>query len=110
MKTRSAKAKGRRAAAKAKDLICGALDLSEGDIVITSSGENGEDLKLSPYARTLFPYTVEVKNQERLNIWKALEQADSHGNSPILIFTRNRDKIYCALGFEEFLQLMKRKI
>ena len=76
MKTSLAKAKGRRCANEVKELILRSFHniLDSDDIVVTSSGDTGEDLKLSPKARALFPVSIECKNQERLNIWEALEQ------------------------------------
>lgn len=117
MKTSSAKAKGRRAAQEAKDLIIKILShsvhlndkLEDDDIVVTSSGDTGEDLKLSPAARAIFPFNVEVKNQEKLNIWESYDQACTHGNhTPLLIFKRNHQEMLCAMKFEDLLYLMLR--
>jgi len=110
MKTSSAKAKGRRAAQQAKQMICEKFSLDSEDIVVTSSGDTGEDLKLSPVARERFPFTIECKNQERLNIWKAYEQAIGHSqHKPIVIFKRNKSEMMCALKFEDFLEVINDK-
>ena len=72
-------------------------------------GESGEDVHLSPAARKLFPFSVEAKNQERLNIWKALEQAYANakeGATPLVVFSRNHSKTYVALEFEDLLTLL----
>jgi hypothetical protein len=115
LKTSSAKAKGRRAAQAVKDLLIqhskysNRLDqpLDEADIVVTSSGDTGEDLKLSPLARTVYPVQWEVKNQEKLNIWASMKQAETHGKYiPVLAFTRNRSEIYAALKLEDLIQLL----
>lgn len=56
---------------------------------------------------------VEVKNQERLNIWSALAQsqrdteADGNGNIPAIIFKRNRSGWYVALPLPNFIKLYK---
>lgn len=107
MKTSSAKAKGRRCANEVKNHLLRVFDvLRPDDIGITSSGETGEDLKLSPKARDLFPYSIECKNVERLNIWKALEQAEGHGDyTPIVFFRKNRSKLYVAIEAEKFMEL-----
>ena len=97
MKTSSAKAKGRRFAQEIKDLMLeNAYILEPDDIVVTSSGDTGEDLKLSPAARKVYPVSIECKNQEKLNIWEALKQAESNagGYTPVLFFRRNRSKNY----------------
>ena len=109
MKTSSAKAKGRRCAQEAKEKLLKYSQLEDGDVVVTSSGETGEDLKLSPLAKKVFPFTFECKNVEKLNIWSALDQAESHAKAdeiPAVVFKRNRSKQFVALDFEAFLSLL----
>ena len=71
----------------------------------------GEDIKLSPAVRKKIPYSFECKNQERLNIWSSLKQAEdnSNGYDPVLIFKRNRTKTYACVDFDLFLNLIKEK-
>lgn len=111
MKTSSCKQKGRRACQEAKDMILRYIPvLSHDDIVITSSGDTGEDLKLSPRARNMFPFSVECKNQEKINIWKGIEQAKTHaekkGFIPLLLFTKNRHDLMACIPFEILLQIL----
>lgn len=111
MKTSSAKAKGRRACQEFQQLILRWFpDLSEKDVRVTASGSTGEDLQLSQAASKAFPYAVEVKNQERLNIWQSLLQTSQHsrklGLEPLLAFRRNRSDLYVALRAEHFLALV----
>ncbi len=111
MRASSAKAKGRRACAEVKDLmLTHAPELQPDDIVITGSGDTGEDLKLSPLARSIYPLAIECKNQESLNIWAALEQAKGHSEKypGVVFFRRNRSKLYVALEAEEFVKLVTR--
>lgn len=112
MKTSSAKAKGRRLAAAVKyALLQRAESLQSDDIIVTPSGVPGEDLTLSPAARTVYPLNIECKNQEALNIWAALEQAKSNrsgNNKPIVVFSRNRSDINVALKLQDFLDLIKK--
>ncbi len=83
--------------------------LDESDIVVTSSGDTGQDLKLAKAARDEYPIAIEVKNQESLNIWKALEQAASHSEvyPGVLFFRRNRSDLYVSMDAESFLKLVK---
>jgi hypothetical protein len=71
-------------------------------------GESGEDIKLSPAARKLIPYSFECKNQEKLSIWSPLEQAESNAGKhiPLLVFKRNRSKTYAVLEFDKLLELL----
>ena len=111
MKTASRKAKGRRLQNKIRDLLIEHFsdELEDDDIRCAIMGESGEDLKLSPAARKLIPYSIECKNQEKLNIWDSLEQAEvnSNGYTPILIFKRNRSKTYAVVELNNFLKLIK---
>ena len=79
MKTRSAKNKGKRLQNSVRDILLETFtQLEEDDVKSTTMGESGEDIQLSPAARKLIPFAFECKNQEKLNIWSALEQAESN--------------------------------
>ena len=109
MKTSSAKAKGRRLQQKVRDLLLETFtELEPDDIRSTSMGVSGEDLQLSPAARKLIPYAIECKNQEKLNVWDSLKQAEENSGdySPVLIFKRNRSKTYAVLNIEKFIELI----
>lgn len=112
MKPRSAKNKGKRAQNMIREMILDHFpDLHPDDVVSTLMGDSGTDIKLSHAARQKFPYSVESKNQERLQIWAALEQAEinaKEGTEPILFFKRNHSKMYVALSAEHFFNLIKR--
>lgn len=116
MKTSSAKAKGRRAASELRDLLLAwAPDLKPDDIAITSSGETGEDLKLSPQAREVYPYVFECKNVEKINVHEAYAQAVQHWQKrgkqaqefPVLAFKKNRTDLFVMLSMEHFLKLTR---
>ena len=109
MKPRSAKNKGKRLQNKIRDLILEKFDILEPDDVRSiTMGDSGEDILLSPAARKVFPFSVECKNQEKLNIWSALEQAEenSGNHTPLVIFKRNRTNTYAVLEFDKLLELL----
>ena len=56
----------------------------------------------------LSEFNWECKNQEKLNIWSSLEQAESNSgkHTPLLIFKRNRTKTYAVLEFDKLLELL----
>ena len=113
MKTSSGKAKGRRLQNKIRDLLLEHFSdkLEPDDVKVAIMGESGEDIKLSPAARKLIPYSFECKNQEKLSIWEALNQAaENSGDYPtVLIFKRNRSKTYVTIELEEFIKLINDK-
>ena len=110
MKTRSAKNKGKRLQNTVRDVLLETFkeDLEPDDIRSQIMGMSGEDIVLSPAARKLIPYSIECKNQEKLNIWSSLEQAEGNSGNhpPLVIFKRNRSKTYAVLEFDELLKLL----
>ena len=108
----SRKAKGRVLQNKIVDELLRAFpELTSDDIVSVPASVNGRDIMLSAQAQRVIPYSIEAKNQEKLNIWSALQQAeDNVGNLiPTLIFKRNRSKTYVAIELDEFIKIIKQK-
>ena len=109
MRPSSAKAKGRRLQDEVRKLILSTFpNLEEDDVKCAIMGESGEDIHLSPVARKLFPFSVECKNVEKIAMWSSLAQAEANAErgKPLLVFTRNRSKVYVALAFDDFLSLV----
>ena len=109
MKTRSAKSKGRRLQNQVKELLLEAFtELEPDDIRTAIMGETCEDIKLSPAARREIPFSFECKNQEKINIWESLNQAEENSGDypPVLIFKRNRSKTYAVLEIDDFIDII----
>jgi len=111
MKTQSAKAKGRRLQQWFRDLLIEELEVHPEDIESRSMGAGGEDLIMARAARAKFPYSIECKNQESVNVWKSYEQAvENSGNyEPIVIIKRNKSKPLVLIDAEHFVSLLKSK-
>ena len=110
MKPQSAKAKGRKLQQWVRDILLEAFpSLEPDDVRSTSMGAGGEDVQLSPAARRLFPYSVECKSVEKLNVWGAYEQAEANSgeHEPILIMKKNRKKPLVVIDAEAFINLLK---
>jgi len=107
MKTSSAKQKGRKFQQWVRDQLIEQLDVHPEDIESRSMGAGGEDLIMARAAREKFPYSIECKNQESLNIWKAYEQAtENSGNyEPIVFIKRNNQKPLVVVDAEYFVRL-----
>ena len=109
MKTSSAKAKGRNLQKWVRDIILEKFSgLEPDDVRSTSMGAGGEDVQLSPAARKHFPFSVECKNVEKLNVWGAYEQAEANSgdHEPILIMKKNRKKPLIVIDAEAFFKLL----
>ena len=111
MKTQSAKAKGRRLQQQFRDLLIEELGIHPEDIESRSMGAGGEDLIMARAAREKFPYSVECKNVEKLNVWDAYDQAKANcGNyEPIVIMKKNGKKPLAIVDAEYFINLNKEK-
>ena len=109
MKTSSAKAKGRRLQQKFMQLLIEKLDIDPEDIESRSMGAGGEDLIMSKAARSKFPFSVECKNQERLNVWSAWEQANDNKGSydPLVVIKKNGVDPLVVLDAKVFMEYVK---
>ena len=109
MKTQSAKAKGRKLQQWTRDRLVESLDIHPEDIKSTSMGAGGEDVIMARAAREKFPYSIECKNQEKINIWSAYEQAaqNSGDYTPLVVVKRNRSKPLILIDAETFIDLHK---
>jgi len=58
----------------------------------------------------LSEYSWECKNQEKLNIWKALHQSENDAigtmKSPVVVFTKNFEDDYIALKYDDFVNIL----
>ena len=107
MKTSSAKQKGRKLQQWMRDLLIKKLDVHPEDIESRSMGSQGEDLIMARAAREKFPYSIECKNQETLNVWKSYEQAESNSGKyePVVFIKRNNQKPLVVVDAEYFVRL-----
>ena len=72
--------------------------------------ESGTDIKLSPFGKKIFPYSIECKNQEKISLWQAIQQAEDNckpNTEPMLVFKRNRSKTYAVIEFDTLLKIIK---
>ena len=111
MKTQSAKAKGRRLQQWIRDLLIEKLEIHPEDIESRSMGAGGEDLIMARAARESFPYSIECKNQEKINIWEAYKQAEdnSKDSEPVVVLKRNNQKPLILVDAEYFVNIHNSK-
>ena len=109
MKPQSAKAKGRNLQKWTRERLIEELDIHPEDINSTSMAAGGEDVIMARAAREKFPYSIECKNQEKLNVWSAYDQAESNSGNyePLVVIKRNRQKPLVVLDAEYFMKLHK---
>ena len=112
MKTKSAKAKGRKLQQWVTQEISSITGIKAGkdcDIESRTMGISGPDIILRNAAWEMFPFSVECKNQERLNIREAIKQAKDNeikGTNWLLVTKRNRECPIVHLDAEVFFEIM----
>ena len=111
LKTSSAKAKGRKLQQWFAQLMVDTLKLHEEDLESRPLGSQGEDIIMGRESREKFPYSIECKNQEAVNVWKAYEQASENckGYEPLVVIKRNRHKPLVLVDAEHFVDLHREK-
>ena len=109
MKVQSAKAKGRNLQKWTRERLIEELEIDVEDIESRSMGASGEDLIMARAARKKFPYSIECKNQERVNVWESYKQAleNSGDYEPIVVIKKNHHKPLVVIDAEAFIKMHK---
>ncbi len=113
MKNQSGKAKGRRLQQWiANEILNRFTGLDPDDVTSRSMGCGGEDVLLSPKARGKFPFSVEAKNTERLNLHRAYSQCVENSkdlHEPLLIVKKNHSKPLAVVDAEWFIKNWRKR-
>lgn len=104
----SAKAKGRKLQKDVANAIKVTFSLEDTDVMSNPASCVGMDIILSNKAKIVFGYAIECKNQQNINIWSALKQAEDNaeGLEPLLVFKRNQTDTYACMKFNKFLNIV----
>ena len=111
MKPASCKAKGRSFQNWLCEQIGRYFYLFPPDVKPAMMSESGMDIKLSSAARSIFPYAIEAKNVEKLNVWEAWKQAQTNAEkenlTPLLFIKRNRTAPLMIIDAETGFQILQ---
>lgn len=107
----SCKQKGRKLQQWVRDtMLKYAPELQPDDILSTSMGAGGEDCKLSPAARAIYPITIECKNRAKMAVYGDYEQAAGHGpHEPVVVIKANFKKPLVVVDAEYFFKNFRNK-
>lgn len=108
-KTAQGKQKGRSAQKEVAKILQEFSGLEPDDIVSRPMGSKGEDLMLSPAARKIFPWDIEVKHHKAIAMSKWVQQAMNRSDyEPVVIFRQNHQKEwYATVRLDYLLELKK---
>ena len=108
--TATRKAKGRNLVLEVKAWLLNLFpEFSETDIIVPTTSQPGEDLKFSKEFRKVFPYSLEMKRQERLGpIYKFMEQAEKNAgvHTPLVICRSNHQEAMVIMKLKDFSKLV----
>lgn len=110
MKYSTAKAKGRNHQIKCVKAMREQFKkfLEDNDLRSTPMGMKGPDVLLSPKAEKIFPFAIECKKVEKINIWEAIDQAIAFKQGePLVLFSKNHRETYAAVNLDLFLILLE---
>lgn len=83
--------------------------MDERDVVSTSMGCSGVDVKLSAAAFNLFPFAIEVKAQEIhsafIDHWVQTTSNTNADELPLLVITANRKPLLAVLKYDDLLKV-----
>ena len=107
MKTSSAKAKGRNLQKWVVSKLVEHLDLNPDDLESRPMGSSGEDVIMGVQSREVFPYSVECKNQEKVNVWAAYEQSEAicGKHEPLVVIKKNHKKPLVVVDADYFIKM-----
>jgi hypothetical protein len=110
MNTAARKAKGRGLVLEVKEWILKVFpEFQEHDVIVPTSSAPGEDLKLSPGLRKIFPFSIECKRQEKLGpIYTFMDQASKNAgtNTPLVICRSNHEEALVIIKLKDFTNLV----
>ena len=111
MRPSSAKAKGRKLQQWVVEKLVALLGFDTEDLETRTMGSSGEDVIMGVQSRKQFPYSIECKNQQAVNVWKAYEQscANCKDYEPLVIIKRNNTKPLALVDAEYFIKLHNRE-
>ena len=83
--------------------------LKVGDVVSRSMGAAGEDLMMSPKAMEVFPFVIECKNCESLNVRKVFDEHyskyDKRVGLKMLVHSKNHSEPLVTLRLKDFIEV-----
>ena len=109
VKARSAKNKGKRLQNILRDKLIELYPALKDEIGSQIMGMQGEDIVLTPHAKTFIPYSFECKNVEKLNVWKSFKQCKTNAgdSTPVLVIKRNQETPKVVMELDEWLNIIK---
>lgn len=99
------KTKGKKGQNDVRDILLSKFpSLDADDIISNPMGNQGEDLLLSPKARGVIPWNIEVKRKKKIAAAGYLDQARQHGpHEPVAIFRQDHQKKWYAIVELDYL-------
>lgn len=88
MSAKSNRTKGRQGEFVVREIVARALTIHPDEILLRAKGANGCDVWCAESQKGNFPFSVEVKNRQRIPYWEVLEQMTNNtekGTAPLAV-------------------------
>jgi hypothetical protein len=110
MNTAGRKQKGRSLVLEIKEWIHKQFpEFEDEDIIVPATSQPGEDIKLSPALREMFPFSIECKRQEGLSkIYGFMEQCQNNSGEhiPLVVMRSNHKETLVVMKLTDFEKLL----
>ncbi|MFA5744082.1 MAG: hypothetical protein WC936_04650 [Candidatus Nanoarchaeia archaeon] len=109
--TSSGKSKGRELQKYVASSICESFMLPESEAVSRPMGSPGSDIIMSERARKVFPFSIECKRQESLNVGIWMDQTCANAAkdhlAPLLVIRQNHDKAVAVILTKHLMAIVE---
>ena len=110
----SRKAKGRKFQQFVRDQLREVYkeSLSDGDLESRGMGQAGTDIVMSPLAKSVCPFDIEIKNQETWNVpkwWRQAVENTEKDRKTLLVMKKSHHKPLIVMDFDDFLELISKR-
>ncbi len=110
MSAKSNRTKGRQAEFAAREAISKVFDIHPDGVLLRAKGANGCDVWPAAYVKSKFPFSVEVKNRQRIPYYEVLEQMTKNtekGTFPVAFILNEKLGHSVMLPMDAFLAIVK---
>lgn len=93
MSAKSNRTKGRQGEFAVREIISRCLSIHQDHVLLRAKGANGCDVWCAEDQKCKFPFSVEVKNRQRIPYWEVLEQMTKNtekGTAPIAVILNEK--------------------
>lgn len=106
MKTKSAKAKGRRLQNWVKEQLIKTVDFAPQDVKTAIMGESGPDVYITGQGAQCFPYHIECKSRNKFSVYSIIENIKNVRGVPLLVIKEDSKSPLVVIDAKHFFEVL----